>query len=285
MNNKKVNILPSHLDCPYYQSKDSPVFEIINHRKGVEISQKMDKVALVFVTEGEIAFSFDSNTDLTARYGDFFMLPVNTDFTAVFKESGSLLYFYVPAENDICWRVVHRLSGYSVRTSTQNIVLSSTEIIQNHIRNFLMIAENGILCLKYLNAQIFSLLELLCMLYPLDTLAEFFEPLRSYTSRENAHFKEVILQNRNKLFKVSDFAAAVYMSRSTFRRYFERTFGMNPQEWITQERVKLIEQELKYGTLPLRRIAMKAGFLSVREFYGYCQKKFGKTATEIRNEG
>jgi len=282
MTNEIVQELQHHLDCPYYQRKDSPVFEIISHRKGVEISHKMEKVALVFVTEGEIEFSFDSNKNRIARSGEFFMLPVNTDLTVVFQETGSLIYFYISADTDICWRVKQSLSGYALRTSGQCLVFQTNSIIQNHITSFTTITEQGVLCLKYLNVQIFSLLELICMFYPLESLAEFFEPLRSYTFRHGINFKDVVLQNRNKLFKVSDFAAATYMSRATFRRYFERIFEMNPQDWITQERKKLIEHELKYGVLPLRQIAMKAGFISVREFYGYCQKRFGKTATEIR---
>jgi methylphosphotriester-DNA--protein-cysteine methyltransferase len=75
------------------------------------------------------------------------------------------------------------------------------------------------------------------------------------------------------------------MSRSSFYRHFEQVFGMNPQEWIAQERVKKIEHELKYGITPLRQIAKQTGFASVREFYCYCQKKLGKTALQIRKGG
>jgi AraC-like DNA-binding protein len=113
-------------------------------------------------------------------------------------------------------------------------------------------------------------------------LINFFEPLRTFSFDRGLNFKPEVLKNRHKLFKVSQFAEALHMSRATFRRHFEQNFGMNPHDWIHQERVKLVEQELKNSDLPLQQVAQKTGFVSIRDFYSFCRKHLGRTAMEIR---
>jgi len=283
MNTETTIDLQEHLNCRYYQKKDSPMFEIINHREGIEISQKMKRPVLVFVTEGEIEFSFDKNTDRTAHRNEFFMLPADTDLTVRFLQTTSLLYFYIAADTDFCWRIRQKLLGYHrSHAKGQTVILPSIDIIQKYIDVFLAITDQGILCVKYLNCQISALLDLICVFYPDEVLIDFFKPLTSFGFGRSIDFKEEILKNRNLLFKVSEFADIVHMSRTAFLRKFVRVFGMNPQNWIIQERMQLVEQELKYGTLPLKRVAQKSGFTSATEFYTFCRVHLGRTAAEIR---
>jgi len=284
MSNETVQDLQEHLGCPYYQKKDSPMFEIIDHRMGYELSRKMDMATLVFVIDGAIEFKYNSETKRRAHKNDLFMLPADTEFTFRFLESSSLICFFIAADSDFCWRMRQKLSGITLQATDQYSILPATEIIQKFISNLLVITGKGVLCIKYLDCQICTLLDLICVFYPSEKTISFLEPLRSYTFGRGLNFKSEVLKNRHKLFKVADFAEAVHMSRSTFRRHFEKVFEMNPHEWIHQERVSLVEQELKYGTLSLQQIAMKTGFASVREFYGFVKKNLGKTATEVRKE-
>jgi AraC-like DNA-binding protein len=286
MNTENVLDLQQHLNCPYYQKKDSPMFEVINRNAGVGISRKMTLAALVFVDEGEIEFSFNSNPFRTAHRNEFFMLPADTEFTVRFLQSTSLLCFHIAAETDFCWHIRQKLLGYPPsNTDGQNFILSALDIIRKYIDIFLAITGKGVLCVKYLDCQICTLLDLICVFYPFESLIEFFEPLRSCAFGRGINFKSEVLKNRHKLFKVTQFAAATHMSRTTFRRHFERVFGMNPHDWIKQERIKHVEQELKYGILPLQQVAQKTGFVSIRDFYSFCRKNLGKTAMEIRKEG
>jgi AraC-like DNA-binding protein len=285
MDTENVLDLQRHLNCPYYQKKDCPMFEIISHRKGVEISQSMNMPTLVFVVEGEIEFSFGSNTGLTAHRDEFFMLPADTDFSVRFRETASLICFFIAADTDFCWRIRQKLSGYPSHAAGHNLILSSIDTIRNFIDVFLAITGKGILCVKYLNCQICALLDLICVFYPAESLVDFFEPLRSFAFGHGINFKQEVLKNRNKLFRVSEFAASTHMSHAAFRRKFVRIFGTNPHEWINHERMQLIEQELKYGILSLQQLAQKAGFASAAEFYAFCRKHLGRTAAEIRKEG
>jgi len=285
MTNEIVQELQHHLDCPYYQNKDNPKFDIIAHLAGYELLRKTDMATLVYVIDGEIEFSDDSKDYRTARSNDLFMLPSDSEFTFRFIMSASLICFFIAADIDFCWRMRQKLSGYSMQTTNQNIVLPATDTIQKYISNFLIITDKGVLCVKYLDCQICTLIDLICVFYPSETLIEFFEPLRSYIFGRGLNFKQEVLKNRHKLFKVSQYAEALNMSRATFRRHFERVFEMNPHDWIHQERVKLVEQELKNSDLPLQQVALKTGFASIRDFYGFCKKNLGKTAVEIRKEG
>jgi AraC-like DNA-binding protein len=280
MNNERIADLQQHENCPFYQKKDNPVFEVISHRRGTAVCHKISDAAIIFVIEGEIAFS-----NRTAAKNEFFMLPARTNFTVEFLESGSLLYLYIQPESDICWRVKQMLFEHSPHIMQQNLSLQTTDRIEKHISLFIALTDNNVQCIKLLKAQILVLLNIICVEYPVDTLAGFFSPLRYCHSKNGVNFKDVVLQNKNKVFKVCELAAATLMSRASFRRKFVRVFGMTPQDWITQERVKYIEFMLKYETIPLNQVAQQAGFFSVREFYGYCKKMFGKTAKEIRKEG
>jgi AraC-like DNA-binding protein len=287
MNTNETAIdLQPHLNCHFYQKKDSPMFEVINRQQGVEISRKLEMPALVFVAEGEIEFSSGSTNNVRqAHRNEFFMLPADTDLNVRFRETASLICFSIAADTDFCWRIRQKLLGYPSHEAGQTVILSSIDIIRNYIDVFLAITGYGILCVKYLNCQICALLDLICAFYPAESLVDFFEPLRSFAFGKGVNFKQEVLRNRNKLFKVSEFAESVCMSRAAFRRKFVRIFGMCPQKWIIHERMQLIELELKYGTLTVPQIAQKAGFASVIEFYAFCRKHLGKTAAEIRKEG
>jgi AraC-like DNA-binding protein len=267
-----------HQDCPYFHTHDNPVFELVSNCKGTVVCRKVIKASIIFVTKGKISFS-----GTTVGEDEFFMLPAYSNCTVEFLESGTMLYFYIPEDMHICWQVKQSLYKNFPRSAKENLVLTANDIIKHHINLLSSMADKGFLCTKYMHTQLIALLDLICITYDADALAGFFSPLRSYSARHGIDFKDVVLQNKNKIFKVSEFAAAAYMSKVTFRRRFEQVFGMTPQEWITQERKKLIEDELKYGVKPLSKIATKAGFPLIREFYGFCKKSFGKTAKEIRN--
>jgi AraC-like DNA-binding protein len=261
---------------------DEPVFEIINHSRNVTVGQKMKSIALVVVREGTIEFSWENRDARQAVADEMFLLPVNVDFTVKFIEYSSLLYLYVPSEMEICWSVKQMLAGYSIKTNEEGSILKINNLIQMQIELFIETTKYQQLCAKCLNYQTNSILFTICANYPAELLADFFMPIRYTASQQLTNFQDIVLRNKNRLFSVTEFAAETYMSRTTFRRHFERIFGTNPQDWIKQERLKLIEHELKYDIKPLNEIAKLTGFNNTREFYFYCRKHFGKTATEIR---
>jgi AraC-like DNA-binding protein len=274
--------LQLHLNCPDFYNDSDSIFDIFSHREGVEIIQKTKSVALIIVIEGKIQFSFDNKNIRKASKNDCFMLPVHADFNVKFLSSASLLYFYIPNEPDLCWIIKKNLAGYTLKTTENGNILKINNFIQNHINLFLAAVKNGVVCKQFLNNQLQCLLSCLCVFYPLELLTDFFAPMRSYTLMRGQNFKASVLENRNKFFKVSEFAAAAYMAQVTFRRHFEQVFDMSPKEWIIQERKKLIETELKYGTKSLNEISVLTGFKSVREFFAFCKKQLGQTALSIR---
>jgi len=277
--------MQKHLDCPCFQKDDDYVFESIKHRKGVEITQKTVDAALIFVMSGEIEFSFNRGGIRTADAGDFFLLPARADYLIKFTTSAVLQCYYIPMNIDLCWRIKEKVLKSSITPQNSNgFNLTMNNIIRNQLNIVQTITEQGLFCRKYLTNQLQILISYITLFYPVEVLAEFFAPLRFGTKSEiyETNFHYTVLQNKNKFFKVSDFAKAANMSRMTLRRYFEQQFKMTPQQWIMQERVKLIEDELKHSTKTLTQIANLTGFHSVREFFGYCKKHFGKTATQVR---
>jgi len=286
MTSETIQTLEQHKDCPSYQKKHSPVYEVFSLREGIRISQYLKTSALVFVIEGSVEYTFSGNQSVAAKSEDFFILPPHTNFTMKFLEPATLLFLYIAAESEFCWRI-KKLVISNKKAKDENLqgsLLRMNEFIRLAIKQFLAVTDKGLLCTTYLNSQIQSMLTCICCFYPDEMLAEFFAPLRlnTFVPVKGADFKEIILQNKYRFFRVSDIVAATNLSRTTVRRYFERCFNVTPQDWIDEKRRELIEHELKYDLKPLKKIAEMTGFKSVREFYGYCQKRFGKTATEIR---
>jgi AraC-like DNA-binding protein len=279
MNNKTVSDLQAHSDCPLIHKKDEPVFEIIGYRTGTTVSHTINAATIVCVIDGEIKFS-----NKTAVKNELFVLSAHSNFTVEFTQSGSLLYLYIPSDIEICWRIKQKMFEYSPQTARRNATLQATKTIENCISRFIDATTQNVQCTKLLQSYIGVIVNMICVEYPLDMLADFFSPLRYCDAKNGINFKAIVLQNRNKIFKVSEFAEAVYMSSVSFRRRFERVFGMHPQVWIMKNRQNLIYDELRNGTKSLTQISILAGFKSVREFFAYCKKHFGRTAATIRRE-
>jgi len=267
----------------FFMNNDEHYCEIIRHNKGVELTMDSDEEAgFVFVISGKIDYYFGNSAVKTACTDDFFILPSQVNYSIKFTELSILFCFYIPTDSDFYTRI-NKKTDFSVsKFSTSGAILKMDSFIRNSVKLFISAIDRGFVGKQFMMAQMEILLLAIYKIYTVDQIADFFAPLQF--DRFDNKFKHVVLQNKNRMFKVADYANAVCMTRPTFQRHFERAFNMPPQKWIMQNRQNMICDELQNDTKSLSQISVLTGFKSVREFFAYCKKHFGKTAATIRKE-
>lgn len=80
---------------------------------------------------------------------------------------------------------------------------------------------------------------------------------------DESAFARMLDQFRSSLRKehsVESMAKYAHMSSRTFARRFKESTGTTPHRWLQQERVRLAQSMLETTTLPLERVAERAGF-------------------------
>jgi AraC-like DNA-binding protein len=95
-------------------------------------------------------------------------------------------------------------------------------------------------------------------------------------------FHEVIIKNKGKFFSVEEYAAATNLDRNTFRQKFKDIYGLNPTEWIKQERVKRVFQDLMEGNKPIADIITEYKFSNFPNFIRFCNTHYKNTPGNIR---
>jgi AraC-like DNA-binding protein len=123
-----------------------------------------------------------------------------------------------------------------------------------------------------------ELLILLRSYYPSKLLAQIFEP--AFNSKIDFH--EVVKKNRDKFFTVEEYAAATNLDRNTFRQKFKDTYGLNPTEWIKEERVKRVFQELMEANKSIADIVTEYKFSNFPNFIRFCNMHYKNTPGNIR---
>jgi AraC-like DNA-binding protein len=80
---------------------------------------------------------------------------------------------------------------------------------------------------------------------------------------------------------IEKFAQLTGRSLASFKRDFQKTFGMAPRQWLQEKRLTeahyLIEQKNKKAS----NIYLDLGFESLSHFSYSFKKKYGKTPTEV----
>jgi len=74
-----------------------------------------------------------------------------------------------------------------------------------------------------------------------------------------------------------DLARAVYLGDRQLRRLFDRHVGASPAQVACARRLSLARLLIDESDMPLARIALEAGFSSVRQFNDRVRGSFGAT--------
>ena len=128
-----------------------------------------------------------------------------------------------------------------------------------------------------------------------DTLRNISTPLKEsemqYAESRLKELEEAVFRLKVKMYKWHTFTAEELarmcgMSYSHFRNRFEEYYGCSATDWLRQERISRIKEDLSYRPeLTLKEVAERNRFLSASNFTDFCNQQVLKTPGELQQEG
>lgn len=95
---------------------------------------------------------------------------------------------------------------------------------------------------------------------------------------------EAMTQYRKQKLNIDQLAEGCHMSRTVFIERFKRAFGMPPQRFATELRLRQAARLLSTTSLPIQRIAERCGYLSRSQFSAAFKTKFGNDPDTYRRK-
>lgn len=114
-----------------------------------------------------------------------------------------------------------------------------------------------------------------------------FSPLVAAVAREDspiARVQSYILDNVTEEFSVERLAGLAAMSARHFSRVFTRDVNMTPMEFVQRARIDRARSLLETTDIPLKTVAYRSGFGSVRQMRVLFSDKLGLTPTQYRRQ-
>lgn len=91
-----------------------------------------------------------------------------------------------------------------------------------------------------------------------------------------------ILEHPERPHTLASLAGTADMSRSTFARHFEQSFGRPPMDYVRETRLRRAAKLLRLGELSVDGVAGKVGFASRSHFSRAFRRQFGLSPTQFR---
>jgi AraC-like DNA-binding protein len=244
--------------------------------------KKAEDTALFFLIDGQIEVSCREVT-CPVEKGYFFLVPANENYIIRATEKARLVVCYLEEKLLVRHKRKEGLlyDIYNMKIPIEDCKLFSIKInryIQSLLDDCEGVMNSGFVCARYTQCKTEELLILLRSYYPNELLARLFYP----TFNGNIDFNQVIRANRDKFFTVEEYAAATNLDRNTFRQKFKDMYGRNPYEWIKQERIKQVFQDLVEGNMSIADIVNHYRFSNFPNFIRFCNLHYKNTPGNIR---
>ena len=102
------------------------------------------------------------------------------------------------------------------------------------------------------------------------------------TSASLEALQRLVEERLHESIPVSDLATAVNMSVTGFHRWFKRSVGTTPQQWVIQQRLARARRLLESTDASVEQVATHAGFGTATNMRQHFKRAFGTTPTAYR---
>ena len=272
-----------HLPYEIIEISENPAIEIIDYTVGMTINRTAKNTILFFVLKGAINANCGFAENRFIEAGSFFLIPPSAPYSFSFPQETKLYCCHLTEEILLCRKGKPEL--LSEMCDKLKLIDQDTDLFTIQVNPYIAkvldnSTENINLGLRWLDYQktIIQELQILISAYYCDEeLARLFHPI----FKGDIIFKSIVLQNKNKLFTVEEFANAVHLNRNSFRNRFSEIFGINPSEWIINNRSEQVINELKKNK-SIMNIVHDCGFSSYPNFVRFCRNFLHNTPAELR---
>jgi AraC-like DNA-binding protein len=244
---------------------------------------KYDSISLFFLMEESITVSCRETTH-TVEKDHFFLIPGNEDYTILSGGQAKLMVFHLEEKLFMSHKrekgLLFDIRNIKLSTTENNelFAIQTNPYIQALLNDCAAVMSNDFICPQYTHCKTEELLILLRSYYPDQILARLFHTVFSI----KIDFHEAVMKHKNKFFSVEEYAAAMNMDRNAFRHKFKDIYGLNPVEWILQERVKRVFQDLMEGDKSISEIITEYKFSNFPNFIRFCNMHYKNTPGNIR---
>ena len=252
--------------------------------------KKPEDTSLFFLLEGQIDISY-GEANRTIEQGHFFLIPANEKYTIRTTDKVKLmicrleekLFVRHKRKEGLLYDIYNlKLSGVenceTAFGGSQLLAIKINRYVQALLDDLTGVMNSGFVCTRYMQCKTEELLILLRSYYPNELLARLFQP----AFNNKLDFDQVIKKNRGKFFTVEEYAAAANLDRNTFRQKFKEIYGRNPTEWLKQERINRVFQDLVEGDKSISDIVTDYKFSNFPNFIRFCNMHYKNTPGNIR---
>lgn len=271
-----------HIACHNYDGGLRPSIEIkkLNGQEQWDISILENKI--IFVTEGELKFSYGNISDELLSKGKGILLPSGANFKSIATKETSLTIFRLRSHVRLCdqYSLERLLREEDISQIDRQSYLDINSALWNYLNLLNTFVNDGLKCVSLFEIKLKELFFLLRAYYTKGELLGFFYPLLTSDTK----FSDIILLNYRKAKTVKDLAILTHYSVSGFEKRFKRAFNVAPSQWLKQQRAKNIYHEINCSNKTLKEISSEYGFASPAHLNDFCKTYFGVTPGKIRKQ-
>ena len=256
----KIDILKNEL---YITAFRRALKNYVPHKKIIHTEgRKWD--ALIFVLGGSCRYRFDDGTDFIARAGDLFYLAKGSIYEMdVSLERYEVIFIDFLFEGDEMRK--------SALLSSQN---ADRERVFRRIHHLYSMGSQG-----YVSRCLSELYRLYADLIAAENAA--YLPTVMQKKTDTAH--NFILQNlSNADLRQEEIAASIGVSEVYLRRLFRKQYGLSPNQFLTNERLRHARELMWNTDLTLEEIALQSGFSTLSYFCRVFKEQHGTSPGEYR---
>lgn len=282
-----------HLSCVCYDQSKKPIIEVVRAEKNSRKNLPVSYNEIVFIMEGRVRYSFKELVTHEAVKGQIIFRPAGADYSYEALIDSVVVIFRIHKPIILCDSfAIEKLYGIkaidpAIEQETELFpeqkklgTLEMNSRIWYFLDGIVDCISDGLKCRSWFELKINEFLILLRVYYNKEVLCDFFMLILS----EDTVFSEYILRNWRNYNSIGTLATSLNMTRKQFTSRFVKIFGVKPSHWILEARAQRAYRDIASTRKPFKQIAHDNGFSDDTQFYRFCKKRFGKTATQIREE-
>lgn len=270
---------------PWLSSIDNqmskPCIEYLNIPKGENDVYFITQSEIIFILNGAFEVTFREFESRLITKNKAVLFPPACHFKSEAKEDSSILIFRINnvAQFSKCFSQSNLFAEKSTfeynfdLLDINNPLSEYLDGIQTHL-------ANGIDCSDFFALKIKELTCLLMIYYPKNELLGFFYPLLN----NDMEFTNFILSNHANTKTIKELADLSAYSMSGFVKRFKKVFGVSPHQWVKEQKVKNIFQDIVNSEKLFKEICYEHEFSSPSHFNDFCKANFGETPGELRKK-
>lgn len=252
-----------HNSCENYITNNISGFKHLTIKKGESISS-IEKTYnyLFFVTKGKVEIVCNEYSRIV-KSGEIILIPKSAESTIHILQNADIIIHSFTRLLNLCDRfALENLEKYASKIAYNFEAVKMATPFYAFLDSVAFYLENKMFCMHIQEIKQTEMLMIFRAFYSKEECTKLFYPLLS----PNIDFKNMVLENFQKVKTVHELADICCLSLTTFNRKFKELFKDSPYNWILKQKAKHIQMKLKQLNIPICDIIEEYGFSSPGHF-------------------